>query len=249
MSALRARYRIGAWNGSGGLYGTRAQVAEARRLLRSRLRGRVARLEFLDDRKLALAKRFARVYRLVTGWDLSAALELVEPVYELMRGVPTDRPLASAYWRKRTPPPPDMDPDRDGCGLLWCAPVAPLEGTHAMRLSALSIETLLAHGFEPMLSLTLVTDRALTCVVSIAYDRDIAGEDARAMRCYLDLRGRLEDAGYHGYRQGIQAPRRAEGDACDALLTRLKRAVDPNGILAPGRYGIDSREGAQPSAR
>ena len=65
-------------------------------------------------------------------------LELVQPVYGLMRGVPTEQPLASAYWRKRTPPPPAMDPDRDGCGLLWCAPVAPLEGTHATRLAKMS---------------------------------------------------------------------------------------------------------------
>ncbi len=240
MAALRTRYRIGVWNGSGGLYGTRRQVAEARRLLMARLKGLAARVEFLDDRKLALAKRFAGAYRLVTGWDLSAALALVEPVYELMRGVPTERPLASAYWRKRTPPPADMDPDRDGCGLLWCAPVAPLEGSHAQRLSRLSIDTLLAHGFEPMLSLTPVTERALTCVVSIAYDRDVPGEDERALRCYEELRQRLEDAGYHGYRQGIQTPPRVEGGPYDALLGTLKRAVDPQGILAPGRYGIES---------
>ena len=67
-------------------------------------------------------------------------------------GVPTEKPLASAYWRKRTPPPADMNPDRDGCGLLWCAPVAPLEGGHAQRLAQVSIDTLLKHGFEPLLS-------------------------------------------------------------------------------------------------
>ena len=36
--------------------------------------------------------------------------------------------MASAYWRKKTPPPADMDPDRDGCGLLWCSPVLPNTG-------------------------------------------------------------------------------------------------------------------------
>jgi 4-cresol dehydrogenase (hydroxylating) len=240
MTQFRERLRIGVWNGSGGLYGTRSQVAEARRALRRSLDGKVARLEFVSDRKLQLARRFAGVYRLFTGWDLTAALDLVEPVYGLMRGVPTDKTLASAYWRKRTPPPAVMDPDRDGCGLLWCAPVAPLQGGHAERLTGLAIETLLGHGFEPMLSLTLVTERALTCVVSIGYDRDVPGEDARAMRCYRALLERMTACGYHSYRLGIQASdEMRQDDAYGAVLARLKRVLDPNGILAPGRYGID----------
>lgn len=242
MTALRARLRIGWWNGSGALYGTRAQVAEAKRLVRARLKGKVAALQFLDDRKLTLARRFSRVYRRVTGWDLTAALNLLEPVYGLMRGIPTDRPLASAYWRKRTPPPAKMNPDLDGCGLLWCAPVAPLDGGHAERLAKISIDTLLAHHFEPMISLTLVTERALTCIVSICYDRDVPQEDERAMRCYRALLAALTAAGYHSYRLGIQANDEMRSDASyTQLLAGLKQTLDPDGILAPGRYGI-SRE-------
>jgi 4-cresol dehydrogenase (hydroxylating) len=239
MAAFRERLRFGAWNGSGGLYGTKRQVREAKRLLRRALRGRVTRLEFLSARKLAFARRCSKVYGLVTGWDLRAALDLVDPVFGLMQGVPTGKPMASAYWRKRTPPPIDMDPDRDGCGLLWCAPVAPLEGRHAERLAAICSDTLLAHGFEPMISMTLVTERALTSVVSITYDRDVPGEDARAMACNRELLAALSAAGYHSYRLGIQShdavPRH---DAYDTVLAALKRTFDPNGILAPGRYGI-----------
>lgn len=239
VATMRTRLRIGVWNGSGGLYGTRAQVAEAKRLVRRQLRGRVSQLQFLDDRMLGYAQRFARVYSALMGWDLSAALALLRPVYGLMRGVPTGDTLASTYWRKRTPPPADMDPDRDGCGLLWCAPVAPLEGRHAERMARLSIEILLRHGFEPMLSLTLVTERAITCVVSICYDRDVPGEDARAMACYEDLLDTLAAEGYYSYRLGIQAGDRLQrGGTYDAVVTALKLALDPRGILAPGRYGI-----------
>ena len=239
MAGLREKLRFGAWNGSGGLYGTRAQVREAKRLMRRELQGKVAKLEFLGERKLELARRFARPYGLVTGWDISAALDLVRPVFSLLKGAPTAAPMATTYWRKRTPPPADLDPDRDRCGLLWCAPVAPLEARHGERLTRLSIDTLLAHGFEPMLSLSLVTDRALTCVVSICYDRDVPGEDDRAMQCYRELLDRLTASGYHSYRLGIQSSAEmADKDAYAALLATLKRALDPNGILAPGRYGI-----------
>jgi 4-cresol dehydrogenase (hydroxylating) len=242
MRSFRRDLRFGAWNGSGGLYGTRRQVKEARRLLKERLGGAVTRLEFLSDGKLRLARRFARLSRLVTSWDLTAALDLVEPVYGLMRGVPTPAPMASAYWRKRTPPPADADPDRDGCGLLWCAPVAPLEGRHAAELTQLCSETLLGHRFEPMISLTTVTERALTCVVSIAYDREVPGEDERAMACYDDLVDRLVRRGYHSYRLGVQSVREMErDDTYTDVLAALKHTFDPQGILSPGRYGIGPR--------
>ncbi len=239
MARFRSRLRIGLWNGSGGLYGTARQVAEARRLVRGQLKGIAGKLQFLDDRLLSVARRFARPYRLVTGWDLSATLDLLGPVYGLMRGVPTAQPLASAYWRKRRPPPAQMDPDRDRCGLLWCAPVAPLDGGHAERLAAISSDMLLSFGFEPLISITLITERAITCVVSIAYDRDVPGEDGRALACYHALLDALTSAGYHSYRLGIQAMGRPFGaDSAAPLLARLKAACDPNGVLAPGRYGL-----------
>jgi 4-cresol dehydrogenase (hydroxylating) len=237
MERFRKEMNFGAWNGSGGLYGTRRQVAEARRLVRKALRGKVAKLQFLDDRMLDLAGRFAGPYRMMTGWDLSRALELAKPVYGLMKGVPTDKPLASAYWRKRFPPPAAMDPDRDGCGLLWYAPVTPLTGQHAARLNDIACQTTLSFGFEPMLSLTTVSDRALTCVVSIGYDRDVPGEDERAMACYLELQRRLTAEGYYSYRSGVQsAVEMSSSGTYNRLLETLKTALDPNRILAPGRY-------------
>jgi 4-cresol dehydrogenase (hydroxylating) len=238
MAQMRRELRIGVWNGSGGLYGTKAQVAEARRLLRQALRGKVAQLQFINDRTLRLAERFAAPYGRVTGWNLSEALELLRPVYGLMRGQPTSATMASAYWRKRTPPPADPDPDRDRCGLLWCAPVAPLEGRHAEHMAGICIGTLLAHGFEPMLSLTTVTDRALTCVVSIAYDRDVPGEDGRASACYDELVATLAAHGYRSYRRGVHPHGRDAPTPYDEVVRRLKKALDPSGVLAPGRYGI-----------
>jgi 4-cresol dehydrogenase (hydroxylating) len=246
MQDFRRRFNFGAWNGSGGLYGTRAQVAEARRLLRRELAGKVNRLQFLDDRRLALASRFSGLFGMISRWDLSRALQLVRPLYGLLKGEPSDRPLASAYWRKRTPPPEKMHPDRDGCGLLWCSPVAPAEGRHARILASLASETLLRHGFEPMLSITLITDRALICVISITYDREAPGEDDRAMACYADLQEQLSAKGYTPYRLGIQSmgEMKAEG-AYASLLADIKRAADPKGILAPGRYAADASRAAQ----
>ncbi|HYP13279.1 MAG TPA: FAD-linked oxidase C-terminal domain-containing protein, partial [Bryobacteraceae bacterium] len=124
-----------------------------------------------------------------------------------------------------------------GCGLLWCARVAPIAGSEARVVCRIATETLLAHGFEPMISLTLVTERALACIITIAFDRAVAGEDEKAMSCYRELLSKLARSGYHSYRLGIQSMSEMNGDTgYNRLMQQLKQAVDPKQILSPGRY-------------
>ena len=128
VARLRAAHGIGRWNASGGLYGTRAEVREARAALRRAVSGKVSRLTFVDERRMRLARVVEKPYRMLTGReDLSRALRIAPPLLGLLAGTPTSEFLKSAYWRKRTPPPADANPDRDGCGLLWASPVAPSE--------------------------------------------------------------------------------------------------------------------------
>ncbi len=241
MAGFRRKLNFGNWNASGALYGTRAQVAEARRLLRRALAGKVSKIQFLDDRLLHLAGVFSAPFGWLTGWDLRKMLEVVRPVYGLMKGIPTDHPLGSTYWRKRTPIPKSMNPDRDHCGLLWCSPVCPLDGPVAESLTRMAIELLLHHGFEPMISLTIVDDRAMACVISISYDRDLPGEDERAMKCFQDLQDKLLLKGYHSYRLGVQSMSAMHAEnGYNRLLSAIKHIADPSNILSPGRYQPDS---------
>jgi 4-cresol dehydrogenase (hydroxylating) len=237
MKRFRSDLRIGAWNGSGGLYGTRAQVAEARRLIKRALAGKVDRLQFLDDRKLRLAMRFAKPYQFLTGWNLAKTLTVLQSVYDLLKGIPTNTPLGSTYWRKRTPIPAQMNPDRDGCGLLWFAPIVPADGRNVEALTSVVVKTMLEDGFEPMISLTLLTERAIACVISISFDRSVSGEDDRAMLCYHRLLKNVTSQGHHSYRLGIHSMAEMNvHDVYNTFLQKIKTTIDPAGILSAGRY-------------
>lgn len=237
LAPLARKFNFGVWNGSGALYGTRRQVAEARRLLKRALAGKASKLQFLDERKLRIASRFAGVARLFLSWDLNRTLELLYPLFGLIQGVPTGQPMKSCYWRKRAFNANDMDPDRDRCGLIWCSPLSPLKGTEVRQMTGICVSTLLRHGFEPMISLTLLTERTVGCVVSIIYDRDVPGEDERAKICHEELLRRLIADGYYPYRLGIQSmPAMQHAGPFGQFLKRLKKELDPQHILAPGRY-------------
>ncbi len=231
----------GPWSFSGGLYGTRAQVALARREIRRTLRGKVQvrQLRFLDERRLALMERLAGPLTLLSRTPVGRITELLRALMGIKTGVPTDAMLKSLYWRQAEGLPREPDPDRDRCGLLWCAPVAPLKGSDAIQLNTIVKEVFDRHGFEPMISMTVISERALDCIVALHYDRAVPGEDDRALTCHRELLDALTNAGYYPYRLGshdMDPIDRKSAAAWNRVITRLGQALDPQGILAPGRY-------------
>jgi 4-cresol dehydrogenase (hydroxylating) len=240
MTRLRRELGIARWSGSGALYGTRNQVREARRLLRRALKGKVNRLQFVDDRRLRLIRRLEGPYRRLTGrGDLGRALKLLPPLLDVLKGTPTEAFLPSAYWRKREGPAPSVaiDPDRDRCGLLWCSPVAPNTAKDADAVVRVANDIVLAAGFEPIISVSLINERATLTTVAITYDREVAPDDERAMVCYRTLTESLIAAGYPPYRLNVRSMEYLNGGGhYGKVLQSIKTALDPNGVLAPGRY-------------
>jgi 4-cresol dehydrogenase (hydroxylating) len=120
--------------------------------------------------------------------------------------------------------------------------VAPLEGSHAVVISEIASRVLLAHAFEPMISLTLLTERTIGCVISISYDREVEGEDEKALECHGQLLKELKAEGYFPYRLGIQSMNQMRGfNGYNQALQRVKHALDPKGIISPGRYDPTER--------
>jgi 4-cresol dehydrogenase (hydroxylating) len=58
------------------------------------------------------------------------------------------------------------------------------------------------------------------------------------MACYEELLATLLEAGYVPYRLGIQSMQSLPAPVGDyaSFVQGLKSALDPNGILSPGRY-------------
>ncbi len=99
-------------------------------------------------------------------------------------------------------------------------------------------EITLAHDLEPLLAMVGQTERVVYLIPLLVYDRDVPGADEQAMRCHDTILAKLVEAGYPPYRLGVQSmdASPAPHDDHGALMERLKRALDPNDILAPGRY-------------
>jgi 4-cresol dehydrogenase (hydroxylating) len=101
---------------------------------------------------------------------------------------------------------------------------------------------ILSGGFEPMLTITLLTERSASCVISLTYDRRLPGEDEKAQACYQRLLRSLVQQGYHSYRLGIQGMEQMNGaQGYNQFVRGLKNTIDPNNILSPRRYDPSSK--------
>jgi 4-cresol dehydrogenase (hydroxylating) len=210
---MARRAGLGAWMVTGALQAGDTRVLDA-------LRGRVT--ETLDP--LLGTLQFERPVGPGPGHPL------LQP--------PGERNLAMMYWRKRTPAPPVADPHRDGCGFIWCTAAVPFRGDDVVQAAALAGATVAEHGLEPNLAFIAPQSRGLYLLAALAYDRAVAGEDARAMACHDAIQDAWAAAGYPPFRLGVQSmawlPAMTGDDR--AFLRALKDAVDPGRILAPGRY-------------
>ena len=232
---LRQKWDTGLWFGEGAIYAASAEQANSVRTLISEALGPIVDMLIFFDETMAALPR-AELQALIPGIDIDEALTWY--YQHPQRGMPTQAAIPMTYWRKSEPTPTQPDPDRDRCGFIWCAPAIPFVGREICAAVSLIEETVFGHGYEPSLALQCISPRTIYITTAIVYDRTVAGEDERAKACHDDLLARLLEAGYIPYRLGIQsmAPATPVQDDTITFLHTLKQALDPNHILAPGRY-------------
>ncbi len=235
---IRQQRGAQAWQGSGSITGTADHVRASRKALRQALRG-VATPKFVDDRKLDWAERLVKfVNKFGFAEELAGRLRIVRPNYELLKGVPTSEPLLGAQWRLRNRPGRPVDPLDPGCGLYWISPVMPMLGAEAHRLLALAEPIFKQFGFDMIVSFILLTERCLVAIFNVAFDKNVPGEPAQASACYETLVDVFMKHGFNIYRCGLQGmPKlQQDGDVFWEVARQIKQTLDPDDIIARGRY-------------
>ena len=251
------RYRIPEWTGFGALYGTSAQVKAAKKWMRKKMR-RFGRVTFVNDRhvgmvdgllKLAKGKNgkttlLQQVAEFIVGRPLKS-LQSLPPLFGVLKGKPTDQLLRAAYCHNRRPAPDhDLNPARDNCGEMWFAPAVPMTGDALKEAMDLAQHTYHEFGFDYTVGLIVYSPRTAAAVMSLYYDREDPDQCARALDLQAALRERFAAAGFQEYRMGLQGmPHAMQGrPEYQHFIGALKRSLDPNDILAPGRYGVEPNE-------
>jgi 4-cresol dehydrogenase (hydroxylating) len=252
LAELCERFTIPKWGFGGGIMGTRSQVRSTKAELRRALRG-LGRLSFITDGRVKALERFralmdrieglpvahrllASLFRSLSGKSVEL-LPTLPHVHSVMKGQPSDYFVRHAYFKSALPKPADAHPDRDDVGLIWFAPIAPCTGSHVGALIGICRPLFERHRFDFYAALLMQNSRSMIVLLSIFYDKGDVDETARAHALYGELAAQTTRAGYQPYRTGTQGAAALFSSAPEfaALVRRLKHALDPAGILAPGK--------------
>lgn len=213
VARMRAAMGVGCWNARFGLYGPAEVTAEQARIVRracERIPGAEVGLRTYPGRPVP---------------------DDVHPADRTLLGVPSTDMIRMAGWRGGEPAHIDFS--------LVCPP----RGADAVAQATLIGAGLRAHGFDYAGGFSLFPRHAIALAL-LSFDRADAAMRASVAAVFPRLVADAAAAGYAPYRAHLEfmdlvADQYGWGDGAARRLQRtIKDAVDPRGILSPGKQGI-----------
>lgn len=206
--ALRDKFGLGAWNISGAFYGA-SETAIAPMIQR-------VRDHFCKSGKASYIDHNA-----------AQAVPAFQVAINAFSGKPSLGELGLLKWRP-------------GGGNIWFTPGTPMDGKIANEFQKLGRKIFEDHGLDYTV-MNVCGPRFARGLHVITFNRQDEDECRRADACYRAMAAEVARRGvfvgrapldYHDMHFAQTMP--AFRQACSGI----KQALDPNGIIAPGRYGI-----------
>lgn len=226
---------FGAWSTVGGLYGYTDDVQNKKRRLQKALKG-YGKVKFFSKSRINFIEKALNsgLAKKIKSLDLiRGSFASLKALDGIIRGQPSYHPSQNILWR--------VD-QAANLGLMWHAPVIPATEQDALALLTVARTVYTTYKFEMPITLTLINAKYMTAVFNISFDKSNAEESARASAAYKALTEATHNLGYLPYRCGLasEATKNYSSEQ-HYFLEKMKLALDPQNILAPGRYGIGGR--------
>ncbi|WP_282604500.1 FAD-binding oxidoreductase [Pelagibius sp. Alg239-R121] len=245
VDSMARRRRLPHWFGVGALYGTKETVPAMRRRVKRVLGPKAKGLRFFSKTNLGILHRMISLLPGAAGRVLQERLGTLDETLDILLGRPRETALKLAYWKSGRAPSADpenakssaLDPARDGCGIMWYAPLVPMTASAARNYVDMVNEICPRFGINPLITLTTISERCFDSTVPILFDPAV--EQERAQACYRALFEEGKNRGFLPYRMNLQSMElytAHEGSVFWQTVNKIKHAIDPEQLISPGRY-------------
>lgn len=133
---------------------------------------------------------------------------------------------------------PELNPAKDGIGVLWYAPIVPSKPEDVTKVAGLIQGVCQRRSYPFHLSFFNFNQLLTEATFPILFNPLEPKEVSAAYQLWDELFETCRKEGYIPYRYGIGQMKHTNSHptSSDLILRQLKNAIDPNGILSPGRY-------------
>jgi len=239
---------IGEWVMSGALYGTKDMIRVYKKELKARLNAHCqVKVSFLDPALIARVSRFVERLPATSFISLKTQLDTAQGLIDMHTGKPTNLFLKGCYHKHRNGYPKAMDSRidvaKDGCGLIWLSPTAPADKHSISQLLSILHEVFKTHGFHLYTTLSFINARSVALICNPLFNSNDEDEVARATQCSIIALEKCIEHGFPPYRlANVHWPlfQQQLSEQHKLLINAIKNQLDPNGIISPGRYGINT---------
>lgn len=240
IEALSKHHDVPEWTVVGTLYGSERVVIAARKDIKNLANSLADKCFFTEAGIVKYLKKGLNLLPISRFSNLRNQLANLTKATEIMQGKPNEIALPLAYWRNPHVSPtslPSLNPAKDGCGLLWYAPLIPAK-VDAMRDFVAMIRTIApTFNIEPMITFTHSSEFNIDSTIPILFDLSNPDAVKDAYGCLEAFFKEGLKRGYVPYRLNINQQRLLNPQASSWKTAGIvAHALDPNGVLSPTRY-------------
>jgi len=238
IRSLGRERRIPDWVIMGGIYGTDEVSSAVKTEVKRRLSEFSKQVIVLDRKRLSILRAVQSVFPIEA---LKRMLLSLTSALDILDGAPSEVALPLAYLKTNliSREMGSISDRINECGLIWFAPLLPIEAPLVRDFTQEVTRICLAHDVEPLITLTSISERCFDSTIPILFDQTHSVSKDNARRCFNHLMKSAVEFGFFPYRLDIESLARLysqPNSVSDSLVSAIKLAVDPNNVLAPGRY-------------